>query len=244
MLSGDSLDAMWEAPDNLNNYALGWNTGVEMGTQVVAKNGGQLGANSYIRMYPEKNMVIVVLSNRRGGGHSATDLGREIGKLMLEHDAAQPAPSPITVPIGMQLSDPIMETGDLQLLTIPLESLLVIAPEDSEREKAVVERNPTPVLDTNLVLRPLPLTTFELVDRSPTLLGEKEIVPDDEMVDEPAGGDPIDQVIIGPDIVKVPVTGEELPDEGDESDNLDEELPVQAPGPAATLIFVPAVHSE
>ncbi|MEZ6119495.1 MAG: serine hydrolase [Pirellulaceae bacterium] len=85
IISQQSMNTMWTAPDGASNYALGWNTGTEQGTQVVAKNGAQAGANTYIRMYPEHDIVIVVLSNRQGGGHDTGDMGRAIGSLMLNN---------------------------------------------------------------------------------------------------------------------------------------------------------------
>ncbi len=100
LLSQASLDTLWTPPDNCNNYAYGWNVGEEEGTQVVAKNGAQSGARTYIRMYPEKDIVIVVLTNRSGGGHSATQLGRDLGALMLENepDIAVPVVPAVLMP--------------------------------------------------------------------------------------------------------------------------------------------------
>lgn len=86
ILTPASLDKLWTPPDNLNNYAYGWNTAWETCTAVVAKNGGQTGANSYLRVYPTRGISIAVLTNRWKGGHSATTLGREIGKIMLEDE--------------------------------------------------------------------------------------------------------------------------------------------------------------
>ena len=50
-------------------YAYGWSEWSESGHQVVAKNGEQPGANAYIQMYPDDDIIIAVLSNRRYGGH-------------------------------------------------------------------------------------------------------------------------------------------------------------------------------
>lgn len=83
ILTEASRNEMWNPPDFRSNYALGWNTGTESGTQVVAKAGAQNGARSYIRMYPDEGIVIVVLTNRKTGGHSPVQLGRDIGALML-----------------------------------------------------------------------------------------------------------------------------------------------------------------
>ncbi len=84
ILSQASRDTMWTPPDGLSDYALGWNTGVEDGYQVVAKGGSWDGASSYIRIYPEKEIVIVVLINRRyDDPHLATTIGRDLGATML-----------------------------------------------------------------------------------------------------------------------------------------------------------------
>lgn len=82
LLNDAEQDLLWTPPDGLSNYALGWSTGTEAGTQVVAKNGAQRGAKSYIRMYPDEEIVIVVMTNRRGE-HNPRQLGLDIGALML-----------------------------------------------------------------------------------------------------------------------------------------------------------------
>ena len=48
----------------------------------VGKAGGQPGSNAYLRIYPDDGIVISVLSNRQGGGHSARLLSRAIGEVM------------------------------------------------------------------------------------------------------------------------------------------------------------------
>ncbi len=84
VISETSRTEMWTVPaPNCSNYALGWNVGTDQGTPVAAKDGAQLGARTYIRIYPEIEAVIVVLSNRQGGGHNAVQLGRDIGTLLL-----------------------------------------------------------------------------------------------------------------------------------------------------------------
>lgn len=92
ILSDASLTDMWTPPDGQSSFALGWSTGSDDGHQVVAKDGKQSGSNTYMLMYPEEEIVIVVLSNRKSGGHSPSALAYEIGGLMLaELDAAQAA---------------------------------------------------------------------------------------------------------------------------------------------------------
>ena len=83
LLTEASRTQLWTPPDARRNYALGWDTGADRGSPVVAKGGAQNGARSYIRIYPDEDIVIVILSNRRQN-HNPTALGRSIGALMLE----------------------------------------------------------------------------------------------------------------------------------------------------------------
>ncbi len=107
ILSQASLNSMWTPPDNLSNYALGWNTGTHLGSSVVAKSGAQNGARSYIRIYPDDEIVIVVMTNRKGGGHSPSELAKAIGALILNFQAGGSSISPAGV--GALLIDEIEE---------------------------------------------------------------------------------------------------------------------------------------
>ncbi len=81
ILSEDQREEMW---DPIGSYAMGWDVGTaDNGQRVVGKAGGQPGAKAYLRIYPDDGIVISVLSNRQGGGHSASLLSREIGEQML-----------------------------------------------------------------------------------------------------------------------------------------------------------------
>ena len=86
ILNQASRDMLWAAPApvNCSNYALGWNVGTDQGTMVVAKNGAQTGAETYIRMYPEHDIVIAILTNQ-WADHSPVQLGRDIGTLLLDN---------------------------------------------------------------------------------------------------------------------------------------------------------------
>lgn len=82
ILSEDQRQEMWTPIDS---YAYGWDVGsADSGELVVGKPGGQPGANAYLRIYPDDDIVISVLTNRWKGGHSARLLSREIGELMLD----------------------------------------------------------------------------------------------------------------------------------------------------------------
>jgi CubicO group peptidase (beta-lactamase class C family) len=124
ILNVASRTAMWTPPDGMSNYAFGWDTGTEDGTQVVAKGGVQRGARSYIRMYPELGIVIVVLTNRRDGGHDPTQLAKDIGALML--DEYLPLASQVTIQssesafASEDLDEPIEEAIDPAQVIIPV----------------------------------------------------------------------------------------------------------------------------
>ena len=81
ILTAAQRTTMWTP---IGSYAYGWDVGTaDNGQRVVGKAGGQPGAKSYLRIYPDDGIVISVLSNRQGGGHSASRLSRAIGELML-----------------------------------------------------------------------------------------------------------------------------------------------------------------
>jgi CubicO group peptidase (beta-lactamase class C family) len=84
ILSDSSLTTMWTPPNNASSYAYGWSTGSEDGTPVVAKDGSWTGNLAYLRMYPEKGIVVAVMMNSRWGDQSATGLGRDIGSIVLD----------------------------------------------------------------------------------------------------------------------------------------------------------------
>jgi CubicO group peptidase (beta-lactamase class C family) len=81
MLDQDNLDLMWTRPDTLRNYGYGWDTGTQLGRTVVGKAGAQNGARSYIRIFPDDDLVVVVLSNRRD--HDTRGLCMDIAEIIL-----------------------------------------------------------------------------------------------------------------------------------------------------------------
>jgi len=89
LIAGQILNAgsrleMWTAPDGDANYGLGWDLGSEDGTQVVAKGGSWTGNLAYLRLYPQKGIVVAVLMNDRSGNQNAGQLGRDIGSIVLD----------------------------------------------------------------------------------------------------------------------------------------------------------------
>lgn len=84
ILSQDSLDTMWTVPNANSTYAHGWSTGTDDGHQVVAKDGSWTGNLAYLRIYPDDGIVVAVMMNDRSGNQSATQLGRDIGGIILD----------------------------------------------------------------------------------------------------------------------------------------------------------------
>ncbi|MEV0458743.1 serine hydrolase [Catellatospora methionotrophica] len=83
ILTQTSRDTMWTAPDADSGYAYGWSTGTENGHPVVAKDGSWTGTLAYLRIYPEDGIVVAVMMNDRSGTQSTTQLGRDIGAIVL-----------------------------------------------------------------------------------------------------------------------------------------------------------------
>jgi CubicO group peptidase (beta-lactamase class C family) len=112
LISAASRSRMWTPPDGLANYGLGWDTGSQSGTPVVAKSGEQTGSRSYIRIYPDKEIVIALISNQRG--HNLPQLGRDIGTLILNNLASAALASADAQPAQVdELElDPRVELGD------------------------------------------------------------------------------------------------------------------------------------
>jgi CubicO group peptidase (beta-lactamase class C family) len=127
ILSEASLNEMWTPPDGLSNYALGWNTGTHAGSFVVAKSGAQNGARSYIRIYPDDELIIVVLTNRKEGGHDPRELAKAIGALILNaaagggsvQTAGQNAPGQNTLLID-EIEEPQEEAQDPAEVVLPV----------------------------------------------------------------------------------------------------------------------------
>ena len=85
ILSEESLEKLWTVPDPSNvSYAMGWTVGKQQGAFSIRKDGSQLGANTYLRLFPELELGIVVLSNRRNSepGDLSSDIANEILSIM------------------------------------------------------------------------------------------------------------------------------------------------------------------
>jgi CubicO group peptidase (beta-lactamase class C family) len=154
ILSQASLDQMWTAPDNLKAYGLGWDVGSNLGVEVVGKAGGQTGAASYIRIYPERGIVITVLSNQRAG--SPATLSRTIGELLLNAGVGASAATADVRQAGLaqaadSADEPAEELGAPEL-GIPL--LITVPPTATEDS---TEPELDPAFDDALIRLHLPL---------------------------------------------------------------------------------------
>lgn len=116
ILSDDALAEMQTVPnpvpcvnfDNSDqtNYALGWNVGTQDGTPVMRKGGNWTGANTVIRLYPDEDIVVVVLTNRdelfgqSGTNHPSNTLARDIAQLLLDVEPPTSGAPPTPYRIG------------------------------------------------------------------------------------------------------------------------------------------------
>ncbi|MCW5853250.1 MAG: serine hydrolase [Anaerolineae bacterium] len=98
VLSNTSRTTLWTKPDNLKNYALGWDTA----TDYVGKGGDQLGSDSYIRIYPDEKIVVAVLTNRNKP-HSAPTMGAYVGNLVF--DAATKRAKAEAKPVAVETAE-------------------------------------------------------------------------------------------------------------------------------------------
>lgn len=133
ILDQGSLDLMWTPPDNLSNYALGWNTGTHKGSTVVAKDGAQLGSQSYLRIYPDEGIVIAILTNRKDGGHDPAELAKTIGGLILDSLAQQEVGVALQ-PLAEIIDEPIEEAQDPDEVIWPVENPTAIPSEEDLQE--------------------------------------------------------------------------------------------------------------
>jgi CubicO group peptidase (beta-lactamase class C family) len=78
IISGETLSALW----GTGSFSYGWGVGTVNGHQVRWKDGANDGTQSYLRIYPDDDIEVAVLSNRKGGGHDTGALATAIGDLV------------------------------------------------------------------------------------------------------------------------------------------------------------------
>ncbi|QEG25259.1 serine hydrolase [Mariniblastus fucicola] len=119
VISHDSLERMLDRIEPDSGYNLGCNTGVENGNRILAKDGGQTGASSYIWMAPDKRMVMVILTNIKQG--KASTLGKKLRSIALgTTNAANQSPD-LVVKKFSRTGTPYYQNGNLK---IPFELLI------------------------------------------------------------------------------------------------------------------------
>lgn len=82
ILDQPNLEKMIALPDEAEKYAHGWDIGEDLTGTFFAKSGGQPGARAYLRCYPAKKIVIVLLCNT--SGKNIVRLGEEIAEVLAE----------------------------------------------------------------------------------------------------------------------------------------------------------------
>lgn len=80
ILPSQDVTEMTTRPDSSANYAYGWDVGSNDGNAVFAKSGGQRGSRTHLRVYPDKEIVIVLMANTAGSGSQMVSLARDIAK--------------------------------------------------------------------------------------------------------------------------------------------------------------------
>ena len=81
ILSNEAMEQLGTVPSPNNvSYAMGWSVGTQQGEFSIRKDGSQLGANTYLRLFPELDLGIVVLINRRNSqpGQLSSDIANAI----------------------------------------------------------------------------------------------------------------------------------------------------------------------
>ena len=81
ILTAANRERLWTPVSGTTGYGFGWElTSTNTCTRNVRKSGGQLGASSYVLVYPELGVTITVLINREG--ISAREIADDIGALV------------------------------------------------------------------------------------------------------------------------------------------------------------------
>jgi CubicO group peptidase (beta-lactamase class C family) len=73
-----------------DDYALGWGSGMENGTQEVGHTGGQQGTSTAFLLAPEQRAGVVVLTNMEGV--AADNLARQILTIVVGVPGNKPRP--------------------------------------------------------------------------------------------------------------------------------------------------------
>jgi len=80
ILSRAEITAMTTAPDRSAAYAYGWDVGTHKGRAYYEKRGDQEGGRSILRIYPDEDIVIVMMANTRGSSRKMRTPTRKIAE--------------------------------------------------------------------------------------------------------------------------------------------------------------------
>jgi CubicO group peptidase (beta-lactamase class C family) len=82
ILTAANRERLWTPLTGATGYGMGFRLQrTNACTRDVGKDGAQLGANSYVLVYPELGVTVAVLTNR-DGPHDARDVADDIGALI------------------------------------------------------------------------------------------------------------------------------------------------------------------
>lgn len=109
ILSQVALEQLWTVPESNTSYAMGWSVGTLQGEFSIRKDGSQKGANTYVRLFPELELGVVVLINRRNS--DPADLSRDVANAILTV-----LPPPNQVPVANAGGDQMVGSGDSVIL--------------------------------------------------------------------------------------------------------------------------------
>lgn len=167
IVSQTGMDTLFTRPDALRNYGLGWATGTESGELRVNHNGSWTGASSFIQLYPDQDIVIVVLGNARG--LDVTTLGMTIGTLVLDETLAVAAAGAEDAMTGeFQPSDDFAVDATTGVIIGPVTPIVPVLPLLGAVAKLSLEpdfdapANDDPMLPANLALPLLVPTLAQL----------------------------------------------------------------------------------
>lgn len=112
ILPDEAFEKLWTIPEPTSaSYAMGWSVGTLQGVFSIRKDGSQLGANTYVRLFPELELAVVVLINRRSSypGSLSSDIANAI--LPTLPPVITEEPQGQTAHVGLNLSFSVAATS-------------------------------------------------------------------------------------------------------------------------------------
>ena len=142
-------------PNAPNNYALGWSVANPFGVRRVAHTGGMPGVSTVLHLYPDHNVVVVVLTNQSNGvvGRIADDLAAAALPIFADSLAKARARGPATPPAQPAVSNALLGTWEGILRTYEREVPMRLVV-DLNRVATIAIGDQAPVQLTPLMLSP------------------------------------------------------------------------------------------